>query len=125
ALARVRLRGTAGPPGAAKDVRVFFRLWSTESADADYQAGSTYLSTPDPAGQPGSPLVGTDHNTLPFFASGNLSSNADYGAGGTNISDIQMKPGQDSVWHYYGCFLNLYDSNNVIDGKPVQAWLRG
>lgn len=107
AVARVRLRGTAGPAGAAKNVRVFFRLWSTESADADYLTGSTYPSTSDAAGQPGSPLVGTGHNTLPFFASGNLSGNMDYAAGGANIRDIQINSG-DSIWAYYGCFLNLW-----------------
>lgn len=128
ALARVRLRGTAGPAGAAKNVRVFFRLWSTETADTDYQAGSTYPSTPDAAGQPGWPLVGSDHHTLPFFATGDLPSNTDYGAGGANIRDIQIPTipaGEDNIWAYYGCFLNLYDANNKIDGKHVQAWLNG
>lgn len=128
ALARVRLRGTAGPAGAAKNVRVFFRLWSTETADTDYQTGSTYPFSPDPAGLPGSPLVGTDHNTLPFFATGNLTGNTDYSVGGANIRDIQIPTvpsGEDSIWAYYGCFLNLYDGTNLIDGKPVQAWLNG
>ena len=124
AVARVRLRGTAGPAGAAKNVRVFFRLWSTETADTDYLTASTYPSTPDAAGLPGSPLVGTGHNTLPFFASGNLSGNTDYAPGGANIRDIQINSG-DSIWAYYGCFLNLYDSSNTIDGQPVQAWLTG
>jgi hypothetical protein len=125
ALARVRLRGTAGAAGAAKNVRVFFRLWSTETADTDYQTDSTYPSTPDAAGQPGSPLVGTDHHTLPFFVTGNLSSNTDYGPGGANTRDIQIPTGKDNIWVYYGCFLNLYDSTNVIDTKAVQAWLNG
>ncbi len=125
AVARVRLRGSAGPAGAAKNVRVFFRLWSTETADTDYQTGSTYPSSLDAAGEPGAPLVGTDHQTLPFFASGNLSTNNDYGAGGANIRDIQIPSGSDSIWVYYGCFLNLYDLGNTIDGKAVQAWLNG
>jgi hypothetical protein len=125
ALARVRLRGSAGPAGAAKNVRVFFRLWSTQTADTDYQIGSTYPSTLDSAGEPGSPLVGTNHHTLPFFATGNLSGNNDYGVGGANIRDIQIPTGKDSIWVYYGCFLNLYDLNNTIDGKPIQAWLNG
>lgn len=124
AVARVRLRGTAGPSGAAKSVRVFFRLWSTETADTDYQTTSTYPSTNDAAGQPGSPLVGTGDNTLPFFATGNFSANTDYAAGGTNIRDIQIGSG-DSTWAYYGCFLNLYDSSNVIAGRPIQQWLNG
>lgn len=125
ALARVRLRGTAGPAGAANNVRVFFRLWSTETADTDYQTSSTYPSTLDAAGQPGAPLVGIDHRTLPFFLTGNLSNNTDYDTGGTNIRDIQIPTGNDNIWVYFGCFLNLYDSTNVIDGKAVQAWLNG
>ena len=125
AVTRVRLRGSAGPAGAASNVRVFFRLWSTESADTDYQTGSTYPFIPDAAGLPGSPLVGTDHHTLPFFATGNVSGNTDYGAGGANTRDIQIATGKDTIWAYYGCFLNLYDLNNVIDGKSAQAWLNG
>lgn len=125
AVARVRLRGTAGPAGAANNVRVFFRLWSTETPDTDYQPSSTYLSAPDPAGLPGSPLVGTDHITLPFFASGNLAANTDYGPGGANIRDLQINTGGHSIWAYYGCFLNVFDDGNVIDGQSVQAWLHG
>lgn len=30
-----------------------------------------------------------------------------------------------SVWAYYGCFLNVYDAANVINGQPVQALLNG
>ncbi len=123
ALARVRLRGTMGSP-PAQNVRVFFRLWSTETADTDYQVGSTYPSTPDASGQPGSPLVGVDHHTIPFFAGGNLSGNTDYGPGGPNIRDVSLI-GSDQVWAYFGCFLNLYDSGNVIDGQNVQHWLNG
>jgi hypothetical protein len=125
AVARVRLRGSAGPAGAASNVRVFFRLWSTETADADYQTDSSYPSTPDAAGLPASPLVGADHQTLPFFASGNFSINTDYGMGGANTRDIQIASGKDSIWAYFGCFLNVYDPTNVIDGNPVQAWLNG
>lgn len=125
ALARVRLRGSAGPAGAASNVRVFFRLWSSQTADTDYQAGSTYPSTLDAAGLPDSPLVGGNHQTLPFFATGNLTGNTDYGVGGANTRDIQIQTGKDNIWAYFGCFLNLYDANNVIDGKAVQAWLNG
>ncbi len=124
ALARVRLRAAAGPASAAPDVRVFFRLWSTETADTDYQTGSTYPSTLDAASLPGSPLVGTGHQTLPFFATGNLASNTNCSAGGANLRALQINS-RDSLWAYYGCFLNLYDAANVIDEQPVQAWLNG
>ncbi|HUJ11436.1 MAG TPA: hypothetical protein VL171_15575 [Verrucomicrobiae bacterium] len=124
AIARVRLRGTAGASGAASNVKVFFRLWSTETADTDYQIGSTYPSTLDANGLPASPQVGADHHTLPFFATGNLSGNTDYNAGGINNRTIQINTG-DSVWAYFGCFLNLYDSGNVVDGQQIQHWLNG
>lgn len=125
AIARVRLRGTSGSAGAADNVRVFFRLWSTQTADTDYQTGSTYPSTPDVAGLPAAPLVGADHHTLPFFATGDLNTNSDYGAGGANTRDVTIPSGDDTVWAYFGCFLNLYDQGNVIDGRPIQAWLNG
>jgi hypothetical protein len=125
AIARVRLRGSSGAAGAANSVRVFFRLWTTETPDTDFLTGSTYPSNPDAAGQPGSPQVGAGHITLPFFASGDLGSNTDYGAGGANIHDISIPAGRDSIWAYYGCFLNIYDASNVIDGRQVQGWLNG
>lgn len=36
AVARVRLQGTAGSAGAASGVKVFFRLWQTQTADTDW-----------------------------------------------------------------------------------------
>ena len=128
AIARVRMRGTAGPAGQADNVRVFFRLWTSETADTDYQPTTTYSSTPDAAGDPGSPNVGAGQTTLPFFATGDLGSNTDYSAGGVNNQSIEIPtnpPGRDSIWVYYGCFLNLYDLNNKVAGKQVQAWLNG
>jgi len=123
AVARVRLRGSSGPAGKASNVRMFFRMWTTETPDTDYQTGSTYPFNPDAAGLPGSPQVGAGHITLPFFATGNLGSNTDYSAGGVNNRDMEIPAGKDSMWAYFGCFLNLYDSGNVIDGKQVQGWL--
>lgn len=124
AIAKVRLRGTAGPAGAAQNVRVFFRLWSTQTADTDYQVGSTYPSSLDAAGLPMTPLVGVDHHTIPFFATGNFSSNSDYAAAGVNNRTVQINAG-DQVWAYFGCFLNLYDPGNAIDGQQIQRWLNG
>lgn len=125
AIARVRLRGAAGPAGAARNVRAFFRLWTTQTPDTDYQPASTYPYTADASGNPGSPQVGAGHVTLPFFATGDLGTNTDYVVGGINNQDIDIDAGHDSVWRYYGCFLNIYDSANIVDGKAVQAWLAG
>jgi hypothetical protein len=41
AVARVRLRGPSGTPGEAADVRVFFRMFATQSNDTDYDPNST------------------------------------------------------------------------------------
>jgi len=125
AIARVRLRGSSGPAGEAQKVRVFFRMWTTQTPDTDYQTSTTYPFTPDAAGLPGSPQPGAGNITIPFFASGNAGANSDYDAGGVNIRDMEIPSGTDSMWAYFGCFLNLYDSGNVIDGKQVQAWLNG
>ena len=129
AVARVRLRGSTGPSGAANNVKVFFRLWSTQSADTDYHTGSTYLSNVDAGGLPDSPLAAPDSHTIPFFATSNSPdftdpNNPEYGSSGVNNRTIQIDSG-DNVWAYFGCFLNVYDTSNVVNGSPVQALLAG
>lgn len=125
ALARVRIRGSAGVAGEASNVKVFFRLFTTVSNDTDYDANGTYAFTPDAKGKPGSPLPGTGGTTIPFFATGNLSANTDYAAGGPNIQVLEIPTGQDSLWWYFGCFINLYDPNNKINNAQVQTLLNG
>lgn len=125
AIARVRLRGSSGAAGEATAVRVFFRMWTTQSPDTDYQTGSTYPFNADASGLPGSPQVGAGHITLPFFATGNLPVNTDYSTGGPNLQNVEIPSGRDTTWAYFGCFLNLYDSGNVIDGRQIQGWLTG
>jgi hypothetical protein len=68
AIARVRLRGLSGPSGKASNVRVFFRVFASQSPDTDFDPNNTYVS----GGSPESPLPGLGESTLPFFASGNL-----------------------------------------------------
>ncbi len=121
AVARVRLRGLSGD--VASKVKVFFRLWSTQTADTDFQPSDTYLST-QTGGHPSAPLVGVGNHTIPFFATGNLGSNSDYNPGGVNNKDITLDIG-DSKWAYFGCFLNVYDQTNVINGQQIQALLNG
>lgn len=125
AVARVRLRGSSGVSGEAENVRVFFRLFCTQSNDTDYDINSTYKSNPDTGGGPGTPLVGSGNTTIPFFATGNLSSQTDYNSGGPNIQTLEIPDHRDSLWAYYGCFLNLYDSANTINGAQVQTLLTG
>jgi hypothetical protein len=125
AIARVRLRGSSGTAGQASNVRVFFRLWATQTNDTDYEPNSTYRFTADSAGKPGSPLVGSGNTTIPFFATNNLASQTDYAAGGPNIQTLRIPNHEDSLWWYFGCFLNLYDPANVINGAQVQTVLAG
>ena len=46
AIARVRLRGTSGASGAADKVRVFFRVFGTQSNDTDFDPNGTYFPRP-------------------------------------------------------------------------------
>jgi hypothetical protein len=128
AVARVRLRGTAGPVGAAQNTKVFFRLWSTQTADTGFDPNSTYLSHVD-GGKPHFPLPAPDSHTIPFFASGNAPNlsdpnNPEYGTSGFNNRTITI-PSGNSVWAYFGCFLNVYDPGNFVNGSQVQALLAG
>jgi hypothetical protein len=128
AVARVRLRGTAGPAGAAQNVKVFFRMWSTQSADTDFLPGSTYLSQ-QVGGKPEWPLPAPDGHTIPFFATGNAPnltdpSNPEYSTNGVNNRSVEITTG-DVRWAYFGCFLNVYDAANLVNGTPVQALLAG
>lgn len=122
AIARVRLRGAQGTQAAP--VKVFFRLFLTQSNDTDYQPTTTYLSALDASSLPASPLVGASEETIPFFATANLVAQTDYGSGGVNNQTITISSG-DGVWAYFGCFLNVYDPGNVVNGKAVNAWLVG
>ena len=125
ALARVRLRGSSGSSGAASDVRVFFRVFASQSPDTDYDPNGTYASQPDAAHEPGTPLPGSGNTTVPFFATGNAGSETDYQPNGPNIQTLTIPQGQDDLWWYYGCFLNFYDPSNQIAGQQVQALLPG
>ena len=122
AIARVRLQGLAG--SQAENVRVFFRLFTTQTNDTDYDINGAYRSDSDSKGQPGSPLLGAGNTSIPFFATNNFSSQTDYTTG-PNIQTLTIPNQQDKLWRYYGCFLNLYDTSDTINGSQVQTLLNG
>jgi hypothetical protein len=134
AIARVRLQGSPGSAGAAPGVRVFFRLWRTQTADTDWQPNYTYLSNNDPSGTPLWPEAPSDDHTIPFFATSNTpqftsASDPEFGAGGPtgtgyNNQTITIQQG-DSQWAYFGCFLNVNDPNFVVNGHEVPLFLPG
>jgi Listeria-Bacteroides repeat domain (List_Bact_rpt) len=116
AIARVRLRGTVGPPGAADGVKVFFRLWQTQTADTDWNPGYTYASD-DPTGlDPQYPKAPADDHTIPFFATANYPVTND----APNNQKITINQG-DKQWAYFGCFLNLYDGGFAVNGQSVRG----
>lgn len=126
AIARVRLNGAMA---SASNVRVFFRLWVAQSCDTDFNPGTTYPSTlgtnaaspdfnlpifplasatnlpPDPSGQ--------TLQTVPYFATGSSGvSDYDPTKSNNNIQSLAVPGGQDDLWAYYACFLDVYDASN-------------
>jgi hypothetical protein len=126
AIARVRLRGSSGITGEAANVRVFFRLFGTQSNDTDYDPNGTYAYSADPANLPGSPKVGAGNTTFPLFATANFGSQTDYVSNGVNNQTLVIPNHEDTLWAYYGCFINLYDPSNTFgDNQQIQTFLPG
>lgn len=115
AIARVRL--TSASNATAPNVNVFFRLFTTASNDTDYDPLTTYLSSLDNQGLPGSPKIGVQNTTFPMTASGAVST--DYftpgqpGYPGPNQHDIAVSANATS-WRYFGCYLDVYSNNSPI-----------
>lgn len=124
AIARVRLKGAG--MASAPNVRVFFRLFVAQSCDTDFQPNTTYksqLGTSGPDnGLPVFPLAsgtglvdpsGQSLQTIPFFST-SAAGTHDYDSSvpNGNIRNLQLPSGKDSLWAYYGCFLDVFDSSN-------------
>jgi hypothetical protein len=129
AIARVRLQGTQGSTGAAQAVKIFFRLWGTQTADTDWNPGYTYLSHIDGTGNPDWPLAPSDNHTIPFFATSNTpnftdTNNPEYGTNGVNNQTITILQ-NDKQWAYFGCFLNVYDASFVVNSQEVKKSFPG
>ncbi len=141
AIARVRLRGSPGTSAEASNVKVFFRVLTTQTFDMDYINVASATSGVDPnvtypstgsLNNPQSPLPGTDGSnningcSLPFFANANYDANPnDYGSTGANNQTIIIPGTNDYAWAFFGCFLNVNDSSNKYGGQTVQHWLIG
>ena len=107
------LKGVPGPSGEAKNVKVFFRLWITQTADTNYVA-ATYPSKVDATGQPTFPEPAPGQ-TLPFSAAPDLS---DYNASPEiNNRTITIPAAKQDVWAYFGCYLNIYDPPISLPGS--------
>jgi hypothetical protein len=127
AIARVRMRGTPAA-GPATGVRVFFRLWGTQTADTGWDPTYTYLSHDDASGNPLWPLAPSDDHTIPFFATSaqpdfTSASDPEFQAGGftstgANNLTITIEQG-DSQWSYFGCYLNVNDGNVEVNNVAI------
>ena len=143
AIARVRMKSSSSTP--ASNVKVFFRLFTTQTFDTDFINSITAATSADPSVtyasdgtllNPTFPQPGTDGSgningsSLPFFATANNDNNpSDYNPGGVNNQAIA---GEAYTWAFFGCFLNVNDATNIFgnstspDGiHPVQNWLAG
>ena len=144
AIARVRLNGSSGQSAAAQSVRVFFRLFTTQTFDTDFINSAATAADPQitypskgSLNDPTFPLPGTDSGgringcSLPFFATNNYNANpnpTDYNAIGPNNTNTQTIeiPHGDSAWAFFGCYLNVNDTSNTYGDShntPVQTWL--
>lgn len=117
------MNGSAGI-STTSNVRVFFRLFVSQSFDTDYHPSTAYSSDP-PVGLPKSPRVGIDSNgtvtSFPFFATGNYEAspvNKDYSNDSVNNRAL-TNGAKGAVWAYYGCYLNVYDQQNTLNGKAL------
>jgi hypothetical protein len=128
AIARVRLTGTQGSAGAATGVRVFFRLWGTQTADTAWDPSYTYLSDDSTGLNPHYPLAPSDNHTLPFFAASAQPTFSDPndpefqkgGFTGTGANNLTITIEQDdSQWSYFGCFLNVNDGSVSVNGVAI------
>ncbi|GFG19229.1 hypothetical protein IFM5058_09847 [Aspergillus udagawae] len=129
AVARVRLDGSFGTTTNGP-VGVFFRMWSTATPDTAYNDARNYNSHKSSVSLPDWPLPAPDVNTFPFFATSNTPAffqhdSPEYGSNGANSQVIMIKNSKGQQWAYFGCFLNVYDVNNIIGGDSIIHLLHG
>ena len=95
---RYRAGAPVGKPGLSRRRPQRPRLLpSVGHADRGHRLPELH-HLPEHPGQrrwPASPQVGAGHTTIPFFASGNLGANTDYGTGGANIRTVTIPAGRD------------------------------
>jgi hypothetical protein len=118
AIARVRYRGLTLD---ASNVRVFFRLFQAQSTYVSFQTTTTYRrhspSTPSDQPIPLPGIVGSEYVTIPFFATQRIGSTTTNMATQTDSANVQTFPHDSTgaeVDRYYGCWLDLNQTQNVL-----------
>ena len=75
-------------------MRVFFRVFASQSPDTDYDPNGTYASQPDAANEPGTPLPGAGRDdACPSSPPATPESQTDYQPGGPNIHTLTIPSG--------------------------------
>jgi hypothetical protein len=142
AIARVRLTFSSTAV-AAKQVRVFFRLWQAMSTDLVYgtPAGSGASPATGPFRQWSDgthngikvPLLGispdgTEYITVPFFATGRVGTSASMTtqpADWPNVQTINPPAGGGTAYAYFGCWLDTNQSAQSDQIFPPNPRVQG
>lgn len=129
ALAKVRYRGTIG----ISNVRVFFRLIPVPTTSTHFNLNTTYRRTTQ--GTTTIPLLGLtaagDLVSIPCFAEPRVdSSNASLSTqtDATNVQPIAHDPGGNEVWAYFGCWLDINQTQPQFPASPSPSdgpWTSG
>jgi hypothetical protein len=103
-------------------------LWGTQTADTGWDPVATYPSQKDNGGNPIWPKAPADDHTIPIFATSqqpNFSdpNNPEFKTGGStgtgaNNQTIAIATG-DTQWAFFGCYLDVNDPGNVVNGTPI------
>jgi hypothetical protein len=107
-------QGGSTPPS----VRVFFRLFATQSNDTDYLPESTYLSNLDSSGLPASPKPGVGGTTFPMFATAGGAGEYGPNQNSLPIPTATPTPGNPTPesWTYFGCYLDFASVSPPLPG---------
>ena len=125
AVARVRLNGDMA---IANDVRVFFRIFKSQTTAAlTYKTSGGnpvegYLKTSgaSPIALPGINDTGNEYISFPFFAANRAASPAAQSEHTTMVKDISPNPGNE-VSVFFGCLLDNNLSDPYLPESPVSG----
>ncbi len=120
AIAKVRYRATAIPPGS-DDLRVFFRMFKTAATGMNYNTATTYRRSGDgPGATPLLGLSGYELATIPFFAAPRV--NTATQSMTTQSDPLNSQPltagGSAEQTLYFGCWLDINQTEQYYPIAP-------
>lgn len=122
AVAKVRYRALSV---SAQDVRVFFRLFPASSTSLEFNQATTYRrATLGGATKPLLGIIGGEVVTIPCFAAARIDSSTTSMTQQTdpaNVKTIPPNPGGNEVVRYFGCWLDINQTQPQFPVNPVPA----